>query len=130
MPRWLLIFALVVAGIPALLYVFWVTHILLGRLCVWHARRFCGRSGWVFRRARWRPEFDVDGCKTEFTRVQVDCLDAGKQRRLLELSVWPLGIRKLVSDGPYPDALDTPWPSNPMSGQPKRQSLPTRRGSA
>jgi hypothetical protein len=98
MPRVLLIVALVVVGIPAVLYAFWVTHIMLSRLCVRHARRFCSRSGLQTRRARWQPEFEASGVKTEFTLVQLDCLDAQKQRRLVLLSVWPLGVRETVSD--------------------------------
>ncbi len=110
MIRVLLIVGFVVVGIPAVLYAFWVTHILLGRLSVRHARRFCSRSGLEFRRARWRPEFEPSGVKTEYTLVQLDCLDAKKQRRLVLLSVWPFGVRKKVSDEPYSDSYDNQWP--------------------
>jgi hypothetical protein len=110
MTRVLLIVAFVMVGIPLVLYAFWVTHIMLGRLCVRHARRFCSRSGLEFRRARWHPEFEPSGIKTEFTWVQLDCLDAQKQRRLVLLSVWPFGVRKTVSDEPYPDSYDSQWP--------------------
>ena len=96
----LLIVALVVVGIPAVLYAGWVTHLMLGRLCVRHTQRFCLRSGWEFRRARWQPELEASGVKTEFTLVQLDCLDAQKQRRLVLLSVWPFGVRRTVSDEP------------------------------
>lgn len=110
MTRVLLIVAFVVVGIPAVLYAFWVTHILLGRVCVRHARRFCRRSGLEFRRARWQPEFEPSGVKTEFTLVQLECLDAHKQRRLVLLSVWPFGVRRTLSDEPYPDSYDSRWP--------------------
>ena len=115
MTRVLLIVAFVVVGIPVALYTLWVTHILLGRLCVRHARRFCNRCGMEFRRARWQPEFErrpngSRGVKTEFTLVQLDCLDVQKQRRLVLLSVWPFGVRKTVSDEPYPDSYDNQWP--------------------
>jgi len=103
----ILIVAFVIVGIPAVLYAAWGTHLLLGRLCVRHAQRFCRRSGWEFRRAHWQPEFEPSGIKTEFTLVQVDCLDAQKQRRLLLLSVWPFGVRRTVSDEPYPDSHDS-----------------------
>ena len=105
-----LIVALVVVGIPAVLYAFWVTHIMLGRLCVRHARSFCNRSGLEIRRARWQPEFEPSGVKREFTLVQLDCLDAQKQRRLVLISVWPFGVRKTVSDEPYPASYDSQWP--------------------
>jgi len=110
MTRSFLIVALLVVGIPAILYAFWVTHIMLARLCLRHARRFCSRSGFEFRRARWRPEFEASGVKTEFTLVQLDCLDTQKQRRLVLLSVWPFGVRKTVSNEPYPDSYDSQWP--------------------
>ena len=110
MPRVLLIVVLVVVGIPVVLYAFWATHIMLGRLCVRHARRFCSRTGLEFRRARWQPQFEPSGVKTEFTLVQCDCLDSQKQRRLVLLSVWPFGVRKRVSDEPYPDSYDSQWP--------------------
>ena len=115
MTRTLIIAALVVVGIPALVYFAWVAHRTLGRVCVKHARRFCSRSGLEIRRARWQPEFErrpdgSRGVKTEFTLVQLDCLDAQKQRRLVLLSVWPFGVRRMVSDDPYPDTYDSQWP--------------------
>jgi hypothetical protein len=115
MTRTVIIVAIVVVGIPAALYAMWATHILLGRLCVRHAQRFCRRSGLEFRRVRWTPEFEQRpdgsrGVKTEFTLVQLDCLDAQKQRRLVLLSVWPFGVRGTVSDEPYPDSYDNQWP--------------------
>jgi hypothetical protein len=110
MTRALWIIGVFVVAAPVVLYALWVTHIMLGRLCVSHARRFCIRSGLEFRRARWQPEFEPSGVKTEFTLVQLDCLDAQKQRRLVLLSVWPFGVRKTVSDELYADAYDSQWP--------------------
>ena len=115
MIRVILILAFVVVAIQLVLYAHYVTHILLGRLCVRYARRFCGRSGLEVRRARWQPEFErradgSRGVKTEFTLVQLDCLDAQRQRRLVLLSVWPFGVRKTVSDESYPDSYDSQWP--------------------
>jgi hypothetical protein len=110
MTRTFIIAAFVVFGIPVVLYAFWFTHISLGRFCVRHARRFCSRSGLEYRRARWQPEIDSSGIKTEFTLVELDCLDAQKQRRLVLLSVWPFGVRRTVSDEPYPDSYDSQWP--------------------
>jgi len=106
----LLIIAFTMVGIPTVLYLFWITHIQLDRLCIKHARRFCIRSGLEFRRARWQPEFDSPGIKTEFTLVQIDCFNLEKQRRLILLSVWPFGVRKTISNEPYPDDDDSQWP--------------------
>ena len=102
--------ALVVIGILAVMYAYVVTHIMLDRLCVRHAQRFCRRNGWEFRRARWQPELDPSGIKTEFTLVQLDCLDAQKHRRLVLLSVWAFGVRKTISDEIYPEEDDSQWP--------------------
>jgi hypothetical protein len=105
MPQAFLIVALVVVGIPAVVYALWITHRLLGRLCVRHAQRFCSRSGLEVRRARWQPEFEPSGVKTEFTLVHLDCVDLQKQRRLVVLSVWPFGVRKKISEERYPESL-------------------------
>ena len=110
MTRVFWIVALVFVGIPAALYASWITHVLLGRLCVRHARRFCRRRGLEFCRARWQPEFEPSGVKTELTLVQLDCFDTKKQRRLVLLSVWPFGVRRTVSDEPYPESYDSQWP--------------------
>lgn len=105
---WILAFAVV--GVPALVYLLWVVHLSLDRVCVRHARRFCGRSGLEIRRVRRQPQFEASGVKTEFTLFQLDCLNAQKQRRLILLSVWPFGVRKTISDEPYPDSYDAQWP--------------------
>jgi hypothetical protein len=109
MAQVLLIATLVVVGVPALLYLAWVVHGVLNRICVGHARRFCCRKGLEIRRVRWQPQFEPSGVKTEFTWVQLDCLDAQRQRRLLVLSVWPFGVRHTLSDEPYPDSYDNQW---------------------
>lgn len=104
---------LVVLGIPALIYLLWVVHCTLDRICVRHARRFCKQHGFEIRRVRWQPAFDPSGgkrVKTESTLVQLDCLDAQKQRRLVLLLVWPFGVRKIVSDEKYPETYDEQWP--------------------
>ena len=44
--------------------------------------------------------------KTEFTLVQLDCIDAQKHRRLVLLLVWPFGVRKMVSNDEYPATYD------------------------
>ena len=115
MRRTLIIGALVVAGIPAFAYLAWVVHCALDRVCVRHALRFCKRHGLEISRVRWQIEFEqrsdgTRGVKTEFTLVQLDCFDAQKQRKLVLLRVWPLGVRKLVSDEIYPESYDSQWP--------------------
>lgn len=113
MLRMVLISAGVVVFIPLSLYLFWVVHCTLDRIIVKHARRFCSRRGLEISRVRWQPDFELSGgkrLKTEFTQVQLDCLDAQKQRRLVLLLAWPFGVRELVSDEMYPDAYDSQWP--------------------
>lgn len=110
MTRAVLIVALVVVGVPALIYLLWVVHCTLDRVCMRHARKFCSRNGLDIRRVRCQPEFEQSGVKTEFTLVQLDCFDAREQRRLVSLLVWPFGVRKLVSDEEYPESYDSQWP--------------------
>lgn len=86
--RVLLIVVFIVVGIPALVYLLWLVHCGLDRVCVRHARRFCSRSGLEIRRVRWHPQSESSGIKTEFTLVQLDCFDAQKQRRLVLLFLW------------------------------------------
>lgn len=115
MLRVILIVVLVVVGLPAMMYLLWVIHRTLDRVCVRHARRFCKQHGLEISRVRWQMEFELRpdgrrGVKTEFTLVQLDCIDIQKQRRLVLLRVWPLGVRKLISDEIYPDSYDSQWP--------------------
>jgi hypothetical protein len=117
MVRVLLIVALVVLGIPALACIYWVVHCGLTRLCFWHSQRFCRRSGLAIRRARLKPEIDSSGTKTESSLVQLDCLDADSQRRLVLLSVWPFGFRKTISNEPYPESNDSQWPRTDVPQQ-------------
>jgi hypothetical protein len=102
--------AIAVIGIPVSLYLFVIVHRILGRICVSHASRFCARGGLAVQRARWQPQFDSSGVKTEFTLVQLDCVDSAKQRRLLLLSVWLFGVRNTITDEAYPDSYDSEWP--------------------
>ena len=93
MTHWLLIVALVGVGIPAVMYAYVVTHLMLGRLCVRHAQRFCRRNGWEFRRARWQPEFEPSGVKTEFTLVQL-----AERRRQIDLIAARQGADRVKSE--------------------------------
>ena len=65
MTRSILIVALVVAGIPGLIYLLWFVHRTLDRACMRHARIFCSRSGLDIRRVRCQPAFEQSGVKTE-----------------------------------------------------------------
>jgi len=117
MLRVILIVVLVAVGLTAMMYLLWVIHCTLDRVCVRHARRFCRRRDLEITRVRWQMEFErrsdgTRGVKTEFTLVQLDCFDVQKQRRLVLLRVWPLGVRKLVSDQIYPESSDGQWPQN------------------
>ena len=110
MIRALVILALVGVGLPVIVYVGWLVHCTLDRLCAAHARRFCRRNGLEVNRVRWQMAFDRSGVKTEFTLVQLDCLDVQKRRKLILLLVWPFGIRKVLSDEEYPERYDEQWP--------------------
>jgi hypothetical protein len=110
MMRVFLILVLVALGLPALACLFWFVHCTLERCYVRHARGFCRRNGLELRRSRAGMAFDQSGVKTEFTIIELDCLDGQKQRKLIRLLVWVFGIRKVLSDEIYPDSYDEKWP--------------------
>jgi hypothetical protein len=105
-----MILALILIGLPALIYLAWLVHCALDRLCIRHARSFCRRNALKISRARCHPAFEESGAKTEFTLVQLDCFDTQNHRRLVLLLVWPFGVRRLLSDGLYPESYDNQWP--------------------
>lgn len=87
----------VLIGIPAVLFIAWKVHGILGRACVGNARRFCSRNGREIRRVRWQPEFEQQpdgsrGVKTEFTLVQ---LDGHSDRRGDETPILPRHILEI-----------------------------------
>ena len=110
MTRTLLIVAVVLLCVPAVAYLLWLVHCTLDRCCAGHARRFCRRKGLEVSRLRCQPAFEPSGVKTEFTMVQLDCLDGHNHRKLVELLVWPFGVRRVLADETYPAAYDEKWP--------------------
>ena len=98
---------IVILDLPLLLY---AVHCGLGYCCVRHARRICRRNGLEIRRSRAGMAFNQSGVKTEFTIVELDCLDGQKQRKLVRLLVWVFGIRKVLDDEKYPESFDGQWP--------------------
>jgi hypothetical protein len=91
------IIVIVVAGVIAL-PAFYLVHRGLEYCYLLHARRFCRKNGFVLVRWRYGPAFDKSGVKTEFSIFELDCLDTQKQRRLIRLSVWIFGVRKILPD--------------------------------
>src|SRR5215469_4526913 len=79
------------AGVLAL-PLFYFVHYGLEYCYLVHARRFCRRHGLELSRWRCEPACDKSGLKTEFTLVELDCLDNQKQRRLVRLLVWVFGV--------------------------------------
>jgi hypothetical protein len=94
--------ALVIAVLPA----FYFVHRTLEYCYFLHARRFCRKQGFKLGRWRCRPAFDNSGIKTEFTIVEVDCVDIQGQRKLVRLLIWIFGIRKVLANEKYPESLD------------------------
>jgi hypothetical protein len=103
----LIIFILIIIFCMPLAY---AVHCGLDYCCVRHGRRFCRRNGLDVRRLRAGMAFDQSGVKTEFTIVELDCLDGQKQRKLVRLLVWVFGIRRVLSDEIYPDSYAEQWP--------------------
>ena len=89
---------------------FYAVHCGLDYCCLRHARSFCRKRGLEVERWRLMPAFDQTGLKTEFSLVELDCLDRQRQRRLVRLHVWLFGIRKVLGDEQYPELPDAPAP--------------------
>lgn len=122
--RLFMAFLLLAVGVCGL-YMMYGVHCLLNNLAVWYAKRFCRNLGLAVSRGRYRIAFDESGMKTECTLVELDCLDAQGQRRLVRLLVWMLGVRQLLSNEGYPNAYDKEWPQDGEEG-----SAESRRGTA
>jgi hypothetical protein len=90
------IIVIVVAAVIAL-PAFYLVHRGLEYCYLLYGRRFCRKNGLKLVRWRCGPAFGKSG-KTEFTILELDCLDAQKQRKLVRLLVWIFGIRKILSD--------------------------------
>ena len=100
-PEIIVIVAAAILALPLL----YAVHCALNYCCLRHARRFCRKNGPSVSRWRFGPAFDQSGIKTEFTLVEVDCLDSQRQRRLIRLVVW-IGIRKVLNNENYPASHD------------------------
>lgn len=97
---------LIVAASILALPMMYAVHRGLNYCGLRHAQRFCRQHGFAISRWRCEPAFDQSGIKTESTLVELDCLDSQQQRRLIRLSVWLFGIRKVLSDDKYPKLHD------------------------
>lgn len=104
---WILV--CILAAVPAFVYLFWTVHRMLNRICMWHARKFCRRSGLRVRRMRCQPAFEDSGTKTEYTLVLVDCENGEQERRLVLLLTWPFGVKAVLSDEVYTDSFEEYW---------------------
>ena len=103
------IFFIVIAGIFGVPMMYAV-HLGLSYCCLRYAQRFCKQHGYAVSRWRRGTAFDQSGTKTEFMLVELDCLDAQRQRKLIRLMVWLFGIRKVLYDDAYPESHDEQWP--------------------
>jgi hypothetical protein len=96
-----------IVGVSILaLPVLYLVHRGLEYCCLIHAQRFCRKNGFEIVRWRCGPAFDCSGIKTEFTLVDLDCLDGRRERKLVRLLVWVFGIRKVLINEKYPESHD------------------------
>ena len=58
--------------------------------------------------------FEPSGVKTEFTIVELDCVDTNRERRLIRLLVWAFGVRRILTDESYPSSHDETWPQTAL----------------
>lgn len=87
-----------VLAVPLFVFV----HIWLERCYLAYGRRYCKRHGFVISRYRCGPLFNMDGIKTEFSLVEVDCLDKNQRHVLLRLRVWAFGVCEVLSADDFP----------------------------
>jgi hypothetical protein len=90
---WLILVGVGVLAVP----LGWCVHLGLDRCCVLHARRWCNRRGIEIVRCGWGPAFDRSGMKTEFTWVDIDCIETDGRRMERRLRVWLFGVREVVA---------------------------------
>ena len=112
----------IVVGILAVSLLWWV-HCSLEFCYVKLARRFCVKRGLTPSRWRCGPAFDDTGVKTEYSIVQLDCVDSQEGRKLVELLVWIFGVRKVLRIEGFPEDLKE---SKGWAGQQDGSSLPSR----
>lgn len=98
----ILVLLAVVATSAGVLILFVAVNRSLRSLCVRHAKRFCRRRGLKVESIGYGTEFDSSGVKSEYTLVEVGCVDDQNQRRLLLLSVWLFGIHRIVREEVFP----------------------------
>ena len=81
---------------------YWFVHCGLEYCYLRFAVRYCTNRGLDVSRLRCRPWFK-DSIKTEYTLVELDCVDSNQRRKLVRLLVWLFGIRKVLSVEESPD---------------------------
>lgn len=88
--------------------VFYLVHGGLAYCCLLHAQRFCRKNNLRINRWRCGPTFDASGSKTEFTLVELDCLDGQEKRKLVRLHVWVFGVHRILNIETFPESQGEP----------------------
>ena len=93
----------------AVLPVMYLVHLGLNRCYFLYVQRYCSKHDFKISRYRLGSAFQ-DGVKTEYSLMEIDCLDNIKQHKLIRLVVWIFGIRS-VSIESFPDQSqdDSNW---------------------
>lgn len=98
----LALFMAVLALAFPIIQLFWYVHCGLERCYLLFGRSFCKKRGLAVSRSRCGPAFTAR-VKTEYSIVELDCVDPQKGRTLVRLLVWIFGIRKVLSIEPFPE---------------------------
>ena len=77
--------AIFVAAFIGFAYLMWTIHLGLDRICAFHSRRFCRHRGLTVSRLRVGMAMEKNGSKSEFSWVELDCIDSRLQRKLIKL---------------------------------------------
>ncbi len=92
------IFLIIIVIVSGALLV--LVHILLERFYFFYARKFCLKNGYSISRYSVAPWCD-DGIKTEYSIVNLDCLNDKNERKIVNLLAWVFGIHKVLSIDDY-----------------------------
>jgi len=93
------IILIIVIGILAIPSLFFV-HCILEYSYLAYARRYCRKHGLTFLKYRCAPWFE-NSMKTEYSLVEVVCLNEQKQQQLIRLLICFFGIHKILSIEDY-----------------------------
>jgi hypothetical protein len=91
---------LLIVGGFAVLWLFYIVHRSLDRICITHVKRYCHTHAIEISHWRMSPALDQRGTKTEKTQIEILTTGDSDQRKVYRFIVWAFGITS-VSEIPF-----------------------------